>query len=153
MDAERFGWSLATEGELPELLEMLEAFYVEEQLAHDPEGTSAAVKALVGDPSLGAIWLLKCGGSIAGYLIASIGFSVEFGGRYVLLDELFIRPEFRGHGQWRRGFAEVERWASEKGIGTLRLEVNHHNSRAKGLYLGYGFIDDERSILTKRLSC
>lgn len=153
MDAGQFQWSLATEGELPDLLEMLAAFYVEEQLAHDPEGTSAAVKSLLGDPSAGAIWLLKCGGTVAGYLIASVGFSVEFGGRYVLLDELFIRPEFRGHGQWRRGFAEVERWAVEQGIQTLRLEVNHHNSRAKGLYLGYGFIDDERSILTKRLTC
>ena len=153
MDAERFGWSLATEGEQPELLEMLAAFYVEEQLVHDPEGTSAAVRTLLGDPSLGAIWLLKCDGSTAGYLIASIGFSVEFGGRYVLLDELFIRPQFRGHGQWRKGFAEVERWAAEKGIHTLRLEVNHHNSRAKGLYLGYGFADDERSILTKSLTC
>ena len=151
MDAERFEWTLAVVEELPDLLRMLEAFYVEEQLIHDPEGTSAAVRSLLGEPSAGAIWLLRSGESIAGYLIASIGFSVEFGGRYVLLDELYIRPEFRGHGQWRRGFSEVERWAGDKGIHTLRLEVNHHNSRAKGLYLGYGFIDDERSILTKRL--
>ena len=136
--------------DLAVLLPMLEAFYEEEQLAHDPDGTAAAIKELLERPSAGRILILRRGVSVAGYLIAIIGFGVEFGGRYVLLDELFIRPGFRGHGQWRVGFAEVEQWAVAEGIGFLRLEVNHHNSKAKGLYLGYGFTDDERSILTKR---
>lgn len=146
---EPFEWSPAVLEDLPDLLLMLEAFYEEEQLTHDPDGVAVAVRELLERPAIGKIWMLRSGGSIAGYLIAIIGFGVEFGGRYVLLDELFIRPGFRGHGQWRVGFAEVERWALSEGIGALRLEVNHHNTKAKSLYLGYGFADDERSILTK----
>ena len=152
MDEDRFEWIPAVRGDLTDLLLMLRAFYQEEQLEHDEGRTASAVEDLLGNPSLGGIWMLRKGDTNAGYLIAIIGFGVEFGGRYVLLDELFIRPEFRGHGQWRLGFAEVERWAAAAGIGALRLEVNHHNSKAKNLYLGYGFTDDQRSILTKWLT-
>jgi GNAT superfamily N-acetyltransferase len=149
MEEERFDWIPATPADLATLLPMLGEFYEEEKLAFDPDATTAAVKELLESPSVGRIWFLRLGETVVGYLIAIIGFGVEFGGRYVLLDELFIRPGFRGHGQWRRGFGEVERWAATAGIGFLRLEVNHHNTKAKSLYLGYGFIDDERSILTK----
>jgi len=152
MEGERFDWAPAAPDDLADLLVMLEAFYEEEQLEHDPDGSAAAVKELLERPSVGKIWMLRRGEAVAGYLIAIIGFGVEFGGRYILLDELFIRPGFRGHGQWRVGFAEVERWALSENIRAMRLEVNHHNERAKRLYLTDGFADDERSILTKWLA-
>ncbi len=147
-----FEWTPALPADLATLLPMLEAFYEEEKLVHDAGATGSAVRELLENPALGKIWLLRSGQTTAGYLIAIIGFGVEFGGRYVLLDELFIRPEFRGNGRWRQGFGEVEEWAAANGIAAMRLEVNHHNAKAKSLYLGYGFTDDERSILTKRIT-
>jgi len=144
-------WQHATPDDVEELLPLLADFYAEEQLIHDAGSIRAAVVDLLADPDLGGVWLLRVEGALAGYLIAVTGYSVEFGGRYVLLDELFIRPEFRGGGKWRQGFREVEKWALGRGIRTIRLEVNHHNEKARNLYLADGFSDDERSIFTKRL--
>ncbi|MBX3742887.1 MAG: GNAT family N-acetyltransferase [Akkermansiaceae bacterium] len=144
-------WQHAIPDDVEELLPLLEAFYSEEQLDHDAPSVRSAVVDLLADPDLGGVWLLRVEGVLAGYLIATLGFSVEFGGRYVLLDELFILPEFRGGGKWRQGFREVESWARQRGIHALRLEVNHHNEKAGNLYLADGFSDDERSIFTKRL--
>lgn len=144
-------WQHAIPDDVEELLPLLEAFHAEELLDHDAVSVRRAVVDLLADPDLGGVWLLRVEGVLAGYLIATLGFSVEFGGRYVLLDELFILPEFRGGGKWRQGFREVESWARQRGIRTFRLEVNHHNEKAAGLYLADGFSDDERSIFTKRL--
>ena len=144
-------WQHAIPDDVEELLPLMEDFYAEEQLVHDAISVSRAVVDLLADPDLGGVWLLRVEGVLAGYLIAVLGYSVEFGGRYVLVDELFIRPEFRGGGKWRQGFREVESWARQRGIRTLRLEVNHHNEKAASLYLADGFSNDERSILTKRL--
>lgn len=144
-------WQHATPDDVDDLLPLLEAFYAEELLMHDGASVRAAVVELLNNPNLGGIWLLRVEGALAGYLVAIIGYGIEFGGRYVLVDELYIRPEFRGGGKWRIGFREVEKWARSHGIRAMRLEVNHHNERAKRIYLNDGFSDDERSILTKRL--
>ena len=34
----------------------------------------------------------------------------------------------------------------------MRIEVNHHNARAKALYLSAGYRDDARDILTLPLA-
>lgn len=145
-------WSPATSNDLAEVLPMMEAFYQEEHLPYDAEVVRGAVVELLSNSSLGHIRLLRVNGVAAGYLVAILGYGIEFGGRYVLLDELYLRPETRGAGRWRQGFRAVEEWARDNEIGALRLEVNHHNEKAKRLYLNDGFSDDERSILTKRLT-
>jgi GNAT superfamily N-acetyltransferase len=151
MNPELSVWQRAIPDDVEEFLPLLEAFYVEELLEHDAVFVRKAVGDLLVQPNLGGVWLLRVEGVLAGYLIATLGFSVEFGGRYVLLDELFILPEFRGGGKWRQGFREVETWARQRGIHAVRLEVNHHNEKAASLYLKDGFSNDRRSIFTKRL--
>ncbi len=151
MEFPQNGWVMASRADQAELLPLVRDFYEEERLVYDEKRVPDALADLLGDPALGGVWAWWNGGGILGYLIATIGFSVEFGGRFVLLDELFISPAFRGRGGWRDGFAEVEKWAAEIGAGAIRLEVNHHNEKARSLYLKYGFGDDERGILTKRL--
>ncbi|RYD26286.1 MAG: GNAT family N-acetyltransferase, partial [Verrucomicrobiaceae bacterium] len=82
-------WQHAIPDDVEELLPLLEAFYLEERLDHDAVSVRRAVVDLLADPDLGGVWLLRVEGVLAGYLIATLGYSVEFGGRYVLVDELF----------------------------------------------------------------
>ena len=44
--------------------------------------------------------------------------------------------------------ALAAQWARQQGAAVMRLEVNHHNARAKALYLSCGYADDQRDLLS-----
>lgn len=128
-------------------------FYIEDHLIYNDDTASRSVKELLADKSLGAIFLLRDSvNQTLGYAVATLGFSLEFGGRFVLLDELYLHPTTRGLGAGKSALAYIESWAATQGIGHVRLEVNHHNKMAYALYLQSGFHDDHRYILSKSLT-
>lgn len=146
-------WTLATEHELPELLELMRDFYEEDRLVFDAATAEKAARELFADKNRGTIFLLrKATGPVLGYLVATIGFSLEFGGRFVLLDELYLAPAARGQGAGKAALVHVETWAAAQGIGSVRLEVNHHNEKAYAVYMKAGFTDDRRHLLSKWVS-
>ncbi|HNF99868.1 MAG TPA: GNAT family N-acetyltransferase [Pseudomonadota bacterium] len=60
------------------------------------------VRHLLAKPEVGAVWLAWREGRAVGYLVLTRCFSLEFGGPFVLLDEIFVLPEARGDGLGRR---------------------------------------------------
>ena len=140
---------LATPADFPRITAMLRAFYAEDQIAFDPALVEPGLRALLAEPAHGAVLLLQSDDvAEAGYISLGWCFSVEQGGRFVLLDELYLTPAARGRG-WGRLALELARdWAIVEGASVMRLEVNHHNARAKALYLAAGYCDDARDILT-----
>ncbi len=148
------GWRRALPLDLPVVLVLVEAFYHEEGLPFHPQKTAQAAATLLADDSLGALFLYEAvdGGEPLGYVAATFGYSLEFGGRFVLLDELYLQPAARGRGAGREALELVRVWAAASGAGALRLEVNHHNAKAYALYLKAGFGDDRRHLLTQPLS-
>lgn len=130
---------------------LMRDFYAEEHLTFDEIATPRAARELIATPDLGAIRLLEHAGAVVGYLVLTFCFSVEFGGRFALLDELYIVPAARGRGWGRHAIDLAAEAARAHGAGSLRLEVNHGNTRAKALYLDSGFADDRRDLLTRRL--
>ena len=106
---------------------------------HEPSGKPIKYEKVV--PGIGAVEpdeILK-------------GFEYEKG-HFVLLDELYLAPAARGRGWGRQALALARDWAIVEGASVMRLEVNHHNARAKALYLSAGYRDDERDILTLPLA-
>ncbi len=142
-------WTAADPDDITQVLALMREFYAEEGLAYIEERALRAVSELVSDPSLGAVFLLQDDSGPQGYLIGSFGYSLEFGGRFVLLDELYLRPGCRGHGERKRALATMEDWAGKQAALTTRLEVNHHNGKALAFYLKSGYVNDNRRILTK----
>ena len=143
---------LATPEDFPHLLAMVRAFYAEDQIAYDAALVEPGLRTLLAEPACGAALLLE-GGDVAeaGYITLGWCFSVEQGGRFVLLDELYLGPAARGRGWGRQALALARDWAAGQGAAVIRLEVNHHNAKAKSLYLSAGYRDDERDILTLSL--
>ncbi|HEU0076977.1 MAG TPA: GNAT family N-acetyltransferase [Longimicrobiaceae bacterium] len=131
------------------LLEMMAEFYAHEHLAWDPEAARGALGALLGDASLGEAWLVRRGGAPAGYFVLAAGFSLEFGGGCLLLDELYVREEHRGGGIGRGALRRAEEACRDRGMRALRLEADRGNPRVQALYRGLGFGDHGRDLLTK----
>ena len=130
---------------------------MEELWAHEgiPFGAAAVQKALAvlfSDPGLGRIWLTLVEDVVAGYAMGTWGFSTEQGGRFLLLDELFVLPAFRRKGVGAATLAFVEQEAERDGAGAVRIEVSVANGPARELYRAAGFADLHRSFLAKRLA-
>ena len=73
---------------------------------------------------------------IAGYALLCKTYSQEAGGMAVWIDELYVRPEFRGRGTGKAFFAELEKIVP---AARYRLEIEPDNARAEKLYRSMGF--------------
>ncbi|NUO75739.1 MAG: GNAT family N-acetyltransferase [Lysobacter sp.] len=141
----------ATDADLQHVLPVLREFYAEEHLPWNEPALRAALTALINDPSAGRLLLIQRGDEIAGHLAIGYCFSLEFGGRYGLLDELFVLPAHRGAGLAKRALAEAEALCRAEGLLTLRLEVNDDNERARGIYERAGYRAHPRRLMTRWL--
>lgn len=133
------------------VLGLMREFYSAEQLEYREEIACAALRELWPNPRIGLVFLLQAGESLVGYAILTFGFSLEFRGRDALVDELYVREEFRDRGYGGSTLTWLEEVCRAEGIHALHLEVDHANPAAKRLYNRVGFVDHDRHLLTKRL--
>jgi len=110
-----------------------------------------ALAELLADPALGRVWLILSRGEPVGYAALAFGFSLEYGGRDAILDELFVAPHARGQGLGRAAVAAVLVEAERLGLRAVHLEVERDNPSAGSLYRSLGFAGNERQLLTRRL--
>lgn len=128
---------------------MMGEFYKEEQIHFDEALVRKGLRTCWNDRG-GAIFLLGDeNGKWLGYFVVTICCSLEYGGRYVLLDELYLRKTARGRGMGRDALARALEWARRQNLGVIRLEVHDHNPRARDLYLRNGFIDEHRALFRR----
>jgi GNAT superfamily N-acetyltransferase len=135
-------------GDLVLVLELMRGLYDCDQIPFDAARAIRALAELQTDPSQGSAWLVEQGGAAVGYAVLTFGFSLEFGGRYALLDELFILAEHRSRGVGRQVLARLERTCRDLGLLALRLEVGRMNHAARRLYERAGFELHDRDLMT-----
>jgi GNAT superfamily N-acetyltransferase len=144
-------FQLLSESDIPVLLEMMREFYSQQHMRFDENIARSAMAALLQPGKHGEIYLIFRGPQLAGYFVLTFCFSLEFHGRFALLDELYLREPFRRKklGQSVMGF--VEGICRREGIRALRLEVGRDNAPAHALYRKSGFEEDPRNLMTKWL--
>jgi ribosomal protein S18 acetylase RimI-like enzyme len=140
-----------TGNDLPSLLSLMRELYANQHMIFDPDVAAAAVLALLRDETLGRIFLIHSGGHLAGYFALTFCFSLEFHGRFGLLDELYVRERCRGQGLGRRAETLAATICKEEGLTALRLEVGKDNTAAESLYSRLGFNVEARKLMTKWL--
>lgn len=144
-------FQLLSEEEIPSLLEMMREFYAQQHMRFDEAVASRTIHQILGKPDKGQIYLIFLGQQLAGYFALTFCFSLEFHGRFALLDEIYLRESFRRQklGQGVVGFAEGI--CRQQGITALRLEVGRENQAALSLYRNSGFAEESRRLMTKWL--
>lgn len=93
-------------------------------------------------------YIIECDGETAGYALIAYYASQEYGGKMALFDELYIKPDFRGHGIGKKVFGFVEK----SGAVACRLEVERTNTRALKLYKTLGYEEFDYIQMSKKLS-
>jgi ribosomal protein S18 acetylase RimI-like enzyme len=137
----------ATRSDLETFLTLQRDFYAGASLEIAPE-VIAATSALIDDDALGLICLVSDDTGIVGYFVLTYGYSLERGGRFALLDELYIVPAARNRGLGRAAVTHAAELACSARCRSLHLEAEHRNLRVQALYAGLGFLKLARHYLT-----
>jgi len=142
---------VATSNDIDVLLLLGEAFYREAGLDFEAVRIRTGLLELLRDSSLGGVWLLEVAGAAIGYLVLVNGFIVEFGGRHLFIDELYINPTSRGQGVGRATLAFAENVCRQAAINLIRLEVDCRKPRLIRFYEELGFTLHDRFTMTRIL--
>lgn len=140
-----------TSFDLDVLSSLVSEYYAFDGLNFDDRLARRAILELINDERFGRIWLIELEQHPIGYLVLTFGFIVEFHGKHAVLDEVYLRPNYRGLGYFQIALAFVEAFCRELNIKCLRLEVEKGNEKAQQAYRKAGFCPHERLLMTKTL--
>jgi GNAT superfamily N-acetyltransferase len=136
------------EGHLDRTLAMMAQLYAHSVPEFDPGRARRATEQLLAEPEFGGVWMIVAQGHPVGYLVLVVGYSLEFGGRFGLLDELFVEERWRGLALGRQALEFAAEQCRARRWSALRLEVARKNERAQALYRRTGFASQDRDLMT-----
>ena len=115
-------------------------FYAESSYPLDDAWATAAFEHLLGEPALGAVWLVEDGDAPIGHVVLTVHFSMEFGGLCGTIDDLFVKPAHRRRGGGSAAFEAAIAECRRRGCRALSVEVGTDNHAAKALYETFGLV-------------
>lgn len=143
--------TVATAGDIPTLLGMMETFCTLEHLHFDAEIRELLILQMLNNEALGTLYSIRMNGESAGYVAICFGFSFEYLGKDAFIDELFLKEEFRGQGYGKEIINFISDQCALYGLKAVHLEVDHSNQQAQNLYRKAGFAGKDRHLWTKWL--
>lgn len=133
--------------DIPDVVRMMVDFYAIDGYPIDPAHSTNLWMHFLENPDLGRSWTISYNGLTAGYVVLTFIFSFEYGGTIAIVDELYIKDAFRGHGIGKAAISFVQQAASEMELRMLYLEVEPHNEIAIRLYQNAGFETHKRFMM------
>lgn len=137
----------------PKLLQIMEEFYGSPALLHHTQKDvlSRVIDDCISDmPFLRGYIAVDGAKDIVGYTMLSVGYSTEYGGIGVMIEDLCVVPEARGRGIGAKLIEHVCDTYIGKAV-RVRLEVAPSNTRAIALYERCGFTEIEYKQMGKLL--
>lgn len=140
----------ALPGDIDHLLGLMREYYAHDGLAFDPEQAGTAVLELLHNRHYGGAWLVTASDQIlAGYIVLTFGYSLEFHGRDAFVDELYLRPQFRRQGLGAATLAFAADYCARRQIRSLHLAVEGDNHGARAFYPTQGFVSRGQTLFTR----
>ena len=142
----------AEPADIDDLLRLQAGYYQEDGYAYDEGKAHQAWQTFLRDTSLGSAWAVESAAGLVGYIVVTLGYSLEYLGTDAFVDELYLVPEVRGRGLGREALRIAE--AACAGLGVKALPSRgraEQDWRARELYRGLGFVGSQRVLMTKRL--
>ena len=144
----RLAMRKASPDDIQQLVAMMTEFYAESAYTLNQRRATDAFTALLADERLGHVWFIQSESESVGYIVVTLCYRMEFGGLSAFVDDLFVRPAFRGAGLGTGALAEVRTLCAAHGIRAIHVETGRENVAAKAAYRRAGFVDTDRLHLT-----
>jgi GNAT superfamily N-acetyltransferase len=130
---------VATEEDVPLILRFIKELATYERLSHEVSVTEELLTdSLFGERRVAEALLGYLEDDPAGFAIFFHNFSTFLGKPGIYLEDLYVRPEFRGAGVGRALLVHLAKLARERGCGRLEWSVLDWNEPAIGFYKSIG---------------
>ena len=129
----------ATERDVPLIRRLIQGLAEYEKLAHEVTATEAGLReTLFGVRPAADVIIAYAGETPAGFALFFPNYSTFLGKPGLYLEDLFVLPEWRGHGIGRALLTQLARIAVERGCGRFEWSVLDWNEPAIGFYKSLG---------------
>ena len=135
----------ATERDVALILRLIQGLADYEKLAHEVTATEAGLReTLFGARPAADVLIAYAGDTPAGFALFFPNYSTFLGKPGLYLEDLFVVPEWRGHGLGLALMKKLAAIAVERGCGRFEWSVLDWNEPAIGFYrrLGARLMDD-----------
>jgi len=134
--------------DLQPLLRLVASYYKFDSIAWHERTCRRALRKLLGDRSLGRVWVIDSGAALVGYMVLAYTYDLEFGGLEGMITDLYIAGSHRGEGLGTRMIATAREFCRDAGIGTIELQVSRGNRAARSFYRALGFKAWDRIVMS-----
>jgi GNAT superfamily N-acetyltransferase len=125
--------------DVPHILALIRELAEYEKLAHEAVADEATLAAqLFGDTPAAEVVIAEVDGQPAGFALFFHNFSTFLGKRGLYLEDLYVKPEYRGLGLGRRLMAHLAGLAIERDCGRFEWSVLDWNAPAIAFYRELG---------------
>jgi len=126
--------------DIPRLSELLTILFTQEaDFSPDPARQAAGLAAIIADPAVGHILVLRQHGEIIAMVNLLYTVSTALGARVAILEDMIVHPEHRACGAGSRLLNGAMEFAREAGCRRITLLTDHDNSGAIRFYTAHGF--------------
>jgi len=131
----------ATEQDIPLILELIRGLAEYEKLAHLVTATPERLReTLFGATPAAETLLAYWDGECSGFALYFSSYSTFLARRGIYLEDVYVKPHFRGKGIGLELLRRVARIAAERACGRLEWEVLNWNEPAIGFYKKLGAV-------------
>ena len=135
----------ATEHDVPLILELIQGLADYEKLRHEVVATESALReTLFGSQHFAEVLIGEWQGDPVGFALFFHNYSTFLARPGIYLEDLYVRPQMRGHGVGRALLSHLAAIAVERDCGRLEWSVLDWNEPAIGFYraIGAGPMDE-----------
>lgn len=102
-------------------------------------------------PELITLFMVKKEEKVIGFANLMTIFSIWSHGKALILDDLYIKEEFRGNGVGRFVMQYIEQYGKDHGFKRLQFQSEYSNPEAHKFYSKLGYISESMSFYVKYL--
>ena len=130
----------APERDVPAILALIQALAEYERMRDDCVATETRLReTLFGAAPKAEVMLAETAdGAVAGFALFCSNYSTFLAQPGIWLEDLFVRPEYRGHGIGKQLLAHLARLAVERDCGRVEWAVLDWNTPSIGFYESLG---------------
>lgn len=130
----------AATADIPALLELLEALFgIEADFHFDAKKSRRGLELMLQSPQNRTILVAVSAGQVVGMCAAQLVISTAMGAPAMWVEDVVLKPEFRGQGLMPQLLVQLEKWGAERGVARIQLLCDTGNSPAMAFYPRQGF--------------